>query len=173
LQDFVIPINRSKHGQRPQYQLWRVGPIDKQGHVAQTFVPDITCADGVSWLLHHVYANMGVKPSPGFTLKATATVVNAERIELVNTTDPDEWRQVFQFYEHLVELGQNVSMIEKLWDIVRLVRHEYIYDTNFGMYYRIIGNRFPWMRTEYVTYDLVDPPVAAMADGTGIRTLVV
>jgi len=172
LRDFVFPINASAHGQRPQYQLWRVGPTDKQGRVTETLVRDTTCSDGVGWLLHHISAKMDIKPVPGFVLQATATVVNAERIELVNTTDPEEWRQVVKFYTHLVELRKNVSAVEKLWDVFRLVRHEYVYDTNFGKYYRIFGNRFPWMHTEYTAYQLVDPPSAAQASKETMRIVI-
>lgn len=157
-QDFVYPVNSTSGG--PQYQLWRVVQERWFGQFRQTLVMDTTCSDGASWFLHHVATVLGVTPRPGFKLKGTVALVNADHISLVNRSDPREWHDVVQYYEQFVGLSANITIAAKLVDLLGLVPMKFMYDTNAGTYYQIFGNHFPWFRIEYQDFPLSSPPTS-------------
>eukprot|EP00932_Pfiesteria_piscicida_P009003 SRR837773.19633.p1 GENE.SRR837773.19633~~SRR837773.19633.p1 ORF type:complete len:166 (-),score=39.47 SRR837773.19633:39-536(-) len=67
--DFVRPLNSSLHGQKPQYQVWRVAKKDTAGETNDDMlVGDVTCANGATWLMHFAQTHFGVSPPPGLRL---------------------------------------------------------------------------------------------------------
>lgn len=164
--DFVIPVNSTASATKPQYQLWRVAQFSWFGRPKRTLVEDITCADGAVWFLHHVATKLQVAPRAGFRSTGTATYVDVNRLEPVDTDDPIQWRDVVKFYRKIVDLtSANKSFLHRLFDLMNIaVSRKYVYDTNTKVYYRIHSTTEPWLRFELVEYPLVGPPWLPSSD---------
>merc|ERR1711920_118153 len=103
----------------------------------------------------------------------TVELVDADHVEPVDTSVSTEWNKVVAYYKHVVELTTNVSTVEKIADVLHLIPARYIYDLNAGVYYRIVGNHFPWARPRFSEKTLVPPPAQDSFSVIASPTLVV
>ncbi|CAE7907541.1 unnamed protein product, partial [Symbiodinium microadriaticum] len=72
--DLIPSVNRTAHQSRPLYQLWRVTRREPE----QTLIKDITCGDGINWILHFASTRLQVPVEAGFELKFTSILFHAD-----------------------------------------------------------------------------------------------
>jgi len=171
-QEFIFPFNSSAPGSFPQYELWRLrtppsnadgGQLSSDERKIQ--IHDVTCADGVTWVLHFIEASLGVVRAEKYQLLASTVAVDADALEEVDHTDPNVWADLIRCYENVNDIFHGAGIFRKFWDAHKVLSMQYIYDTNSHKYYRIIGNRFPWFRVEYLPYPVVGPGHRNDVDG--------
>jgi hypothetical protein len=157
--DFVIPLNNSKPGNRPQYHNFKVAHAGFFGKIEKTFIEDLTCNHGALWFIHYL-STLGNPIPPDFQFKGTVALVNAWGVKQVDTTSPWQWKNVVNYYRKLSEVvSSNKSHVRKLLDVVELVvERRYAYDPNSRNYYELIGNFFPWVVFQYDSLTLTGPP---------------
>jgi hypothetical protein len=170
--DLVYPLNRSSHGEGPQYQLWRVSEMSLLGKLGRTFIEDTTCSNGVVWFLHFIEASLGIKLRADFVFHGTAVGVNAQGVSAVNASDTDEWEDVVVYYQGLLRILSTHSKLEELLEVLFEWKPTYVYDSNSRTYYKVIGNHQPWFEAVYVAFPLVAPPYfATPSSGAGASSL--
>mmetsp|Transcript_27019 Transcript_27019/g.58823 ORF Transcript_27019/g.58823 Transcript_27019/m.58823 type:complete len:340 (+) Transcript_27019:24-1043(+) len=163
MQEMVLPVNSTAHGQKPQYQAFRVERTPGNGVPdGDVLISDVTCSQGVSWVLHFFKTSFNLDPPAGYFYRATVGVMHADSIEPVNTTNAVEWAKVLRYYSSLTTLlgPSDASALEKFWDAFEVIRHEYVYDTNAEVYFKIQGNSFPWFHPKYVPVKIEAAPKA-------------
>lgn len=158
--DFVYPVNSTRHGMQPQYQLWRVVSSDFFGRIKKTLVKDITCADGVQWFLNYLKSDLKAPFAADFSFKATVAIYKARSVEQVNTDDPAELYEMLQYWRSLDDLTLGKKTIPgRLLAFVRMMfRHKYVYDNNAGVYYRLFGWGTWLPMAHYIDFPLEGPP---------------
>lgn len=172
--ELVLPINSSTHGGFPQYQLWRVVrtpglrlPKGAEGSLRQhflninTLVGDVTCADGINWVLHFITKDLGVPLRQGFQYRGTTVWANADHIEAVDTSNPEVWQDVLAYFKRQGHLVSGPSFLGELVSLPGIFPIKYIYSANKNMYYRLHGNMPPFLHVEYAPSLLVAPPMLA------------
>jgi hypothetical protein len=157
--DFLTPLNSTSDDIRPQYQLWRVTRFGLLGGPREILVRDVTCQDGAVWFLHHLTSALKVTNEVDWKLRATAVYIHARRVVPVDVSNPEEWKRVVNFYKKLGHmLGKN-TIFSRLLDVAEIIfRRKYVYDTNSGIYYEVLGNYLPWMTFGYPEYPIEGPP---------------
>ncbi|CAJ1370415.1 unnamed protein product [Effrenium voratum] len=149
--EFIPSVNNTAHHTKPLYQLWRA-----QSRTDETLVKDITCGDGVNWILHYAATVLQVKPVAGFELKFTSIVFRADRLDPV---DSSEWTEVVKYFQSLVQfMGPHQSELQRFLEFLHLMPIHYVYDSNAKAYFRVEGNHFPWLEIQYQPIDLEGPP---------------
>lgn len=148
-------VNNTEAGGRPQYMMWRVAHTDSLNRITgPPLIEDLTCTDGTAWLLHYIVNTLHVPLKEGFRLRGTTAVVNAESMELVDQMDAALMQNVSAYFRSLKGLIGNTSAVDKLVDAFEAFPLKYVYDTNAGEYYRLVGNGFPWFQPEFVEFPL-------------------
>ena len=149
--DFIPSVNDTAHLSKPLYQLWRV-----ISHSSETLVKDITCGDGVNWILD--YASRELHATPAFELKYTSIVIRAERISSVRVNGAD-WPAVVKYFEGMSNVTEGKqSALRRVLELLSLMPVHYIYDSNQQAYFKVEGNHFPWLEAEYHAVPLEGPP---------------
>mmetsp|Transcript_43596 Transcript_43596/g.135650 ORF Transcript_43596/g.135650 Transcript_43596/m.135650 type:complete len:339 (-) Transcript_43596:82-1098(-) len=169
--ELVFPVNSTAHGSFPQYQLWRVvrspgaklpgnleGPRKQHVLNLNTMVGDVTCADGINWVLNYIKNDLGVPPHQSFQYKGTTVWVTAHKLEKVDVTDPAAWAEIVSYYSSQRKIVSNVSMVEKVMGLPAFFPMKFIYNANTNTYFRVHGNRPPYMHIEYAPSLLLAPP---------------
>jgi len=155
--EFVLPLNTTAHNNKPTYQLWKVESNDKP---EKTLIKDITCGDGALWILHWLATAAGAQAHADFEFRSTTITFHADRVEKVNIHNATEWAGVVQQFQDMVTLaGKGTSIPERLdeaWKAFAPVK--YVYDSNSGTYFHVIGNRFPFFQVGYELIPLQGPP---------------
>eukprot|EP00933_Yihiella_yeosuensis_P051349 TRINITY_DN49273_c0_g1_i1.p1 TRINITY_DN49273_c0_g1~~TRINITY_DN49273_c0_g1_i1.p1 ORF type:complete len:363 (-),score=46.52 TRINITY_DN49273_c0_g1_i1:55-1038(-) len=159
--DFVLPVNASARHTKPLYQLWKIKSRDRP--LSKTLIRDITCGDGVNWMMHYANTKLGVSLMPHFQYKVTEIVFHADRVEPVDTKVPAAWTDVLQNYKDMVQLVRgNASIWKKFEDIKRVfLPLKYVYDSNSETYFHVVGNRLPFFEATYQATELQGYPWAA------------
>lgn len=148
--DFIPSVNETEHLSKPLYQLWRVE------HDAKTLVKDITCGDGVNWIMD--YASRVLQRAPAFELKFTSIVVKADRIANVHVNGPD-WPVVVKYFQGMSNVTEGKQpLLHRLLEFLHLMPVHYIYDSNAQAYFKVEGNHFPWLEAKYHAVPLEGPP---------------
>lgn len=148
--DFIPSVNETEHLSKPLYQLWRVE------HDAKTLVKDITCGDGVNWIMD--YASRVLQTAPAFELKFTSIVVKADRIANVHVNGPD-WPVVVKYFQGMSNVTEGKQpLLHRLLEFLHLMPVHYIYDSNAQAYFKVEGNHFPWLEAKYHAVPLEGPP---------------
>jgi hypothetical protein len=168
--DFIQHVNSSDIGSGPQYQLWNVANTRGwwRNVPTRSLIKDINCGDGVVWVLHYIATTLGIFPRTGFVMRHTTAVVPATAVEPADTNDRKVWADIIAYYTLLVGLKSDRSIFQKLIDIWRYLPVRYIYDTNSGTYYRVHGNKFPYMHTKLVERQLEGPPAGMWKNAGGL-----
>jgi len=157
LSDFVWHLNHTEHGAKPSYQLWKV--VSGISGQEQTLVPDITCGQGVAWVLNYATTKLGATLRTGFELRYTTTVLNVGHIEPVNVSDVSEWRSLVEFYKLQKQVTQSgTSTWQKILDLFRVLPAKYVYDSNAKVYYKLFDCAFPWVEVQYDVTPIEAPP---------------
>lgn len=173
-EDLVLKVNSTAHGAWPQYQLWRVarptGIFDRpKGNI---LVQDITCGDGAMWVLHYIATTLNVPLQKGLRFRSTATVLLADAVQAVDTSDPKQMEDVIQYFTEMAALTKNTSALDKVLDVLDLLPPRYAYDTNRRVYYRLMGSRFPYVHTMFIDAPLAGPSQVELANEDGAALLV-
>lgn len=154
--NFVRALNSSAPDRPPLYQLWRVVHRERRHEV---MVGDITCGNGVNWALNYANSTMGLSFTPGFKLASTIVTVPATAVMPVNVSDPAEWSSVVHFFRSLGGLAdKKQNFFQKLMDVLQVLPLHYVYDGNAHIYYRVIGNKFPYFQAHLEVMQLAPPP---------------
>lgn len=158
--NFVGVANRTTHNKQSQYQLWRVAKIGWSGNIEKTFVPDITCNNGAVWFLHYLHTEIKAAFPTDFIFKGTATVLKADSVQKVDTSDAAEVKKMMHYFAVLANLvGAKSSIFERLKAFTEWAPpHKYVYDSNSQEYYQLFGNGLPWIEFKYTEFPLAGPP---------------
>lgn len=154
--DFVAPLNSTNGSAFPQYNLWRV---ESRSKPTETLVQDITCGNGVTWAINYLRDEHKVAFAP-VLLQVTRISINAEAIRHVNTSVPNEWSKVMEYYSAFVkECSGKTSLLEHILLFFQVTPFRYVYDANTQSYVEILGNRIPYFRADYEEIkDTASPP---------------
>ncbi|CAE7634834.1 cln5 [Symbiodinium pilosum] len=151
---FIPSVNRTAHHNRPLYQLWRV--VRRQPE--ELLVKDITCGDGINWILHFATTKLGVSVTPGFELKFTSILFHADRLNPVEVGG-EQWPDVVKYFNGMIHaMESNQTSLERLLDVLHLMPIHFVYDGNAKAYFQVIGNHFPWLSAQYRSANLEGPP---------------
>jgi len=140
----VLPFNGTGIGSEPQYQLWNLAP--------NFDVKDVTCADGVVWVLHFIATQLkaDVLSKLGDFRTTTLDVTNADLLEPVNMSNPEHKAKVVKFYRKQVEIwGKDASLFRRVFDFFQVFPMKYIHSAATGTYYRVRGPKFPSVFTGF------------------------
>lgn len=169
LNQFIVPLNSTASDMPPQYQLWRVvKPSTFPWGDSKVLIPDVTCADGVNWILHYLSKLAHVPLLPDFKLRGTSVFLSADRVLRVSQEDSAAWADMNEYFSTLKDLiSANKTEIERLHDVVSLARDtKYVHDGNTGEYYMLVGSR-DRVHFSYRDYQLEGPP---FQKNTSLRT---
>lgn len=160
--DFIPAVNDTAHQSKPLYQLWRV---ETRGVETSPLVKDITCGDGVNWILD--FSSRVLLTPPLFELKYTSIVVYADRISKIPVNGKD-WPDLIQYFQGMSEVtGGKEAVWHRLLEFLHLMPVHYVYDSNAKAYYKVEGNHFPWLESKYHAVPLEGPPKPAAKPGQG------
>lgn len=151
-------------GARPTYNLFRVDqhswwPWTKE----RTLISDVTCVEGPHWFLNWGATTGSLTLTQlNFVMRGTTVILHADRVEPVDTSDLAAWADVVAYYSRQVAVFEAGSAWERIRRIFRAVPVRYVYDGNAaggkGVYYRLHGNRFPFVTFKYKAQPLHPPP---------------
>lgn len=167
---FIGHVNSSDLNSGPQYQLWNIANTEGwwRDRPTKSLIGDVTCTDGVVWVLHYIAKTLGVFPRTGFVIRGTQVVVPASAVEPVDTRDDKVWADIVAYYTRLVGLKSNINIFWKLYYVWRLIPARYVYDTNSRTYYRVHGNSFPYMHIKNIERELTGPPTHVWEESAGL-----
>jgi len=152
--DLIPSVNRTAHQSRPLYQLWRVTRREPE----QTLIKDITCGDGINWILHFASTRLQVPVEASFELKFTSILFHADRLNPV-AVGSEQWPDVVKYFEGMIQaMASHQTLLERLLEMLHLMPVHFVYDSNAKAYFQVIGNHFPWLSAEYRTVPLEGPP---------------
>jgi len=162
--DVVLPYNGTGPGTLPHYQLWRMQPA-----IADYYVRDTTCADGVAWILHYIATHLNVKPGPGLLhFRSSSVVPRSYKLRPINASETEIWASMVKYYERQIELvrgvsvdGEHASALTRLVDAFSEVPMKYVYDAGTAKYYEIFVGRlliFPFFRFTFNDKSMASPP---------------
>jgi len=171
VKDFLLPLNRSTHHQKPLYQVWKIVKRDRE---EELLVKDLTCGDGANWFLNYANKFLGVQLESGFSLSFTSFVFRVDKVEPVKTDDTAEWAKVIKYFQEMVQFaGKGRSVLERGEDLLKLMPLKYVYDSNSNTYLEVFGDNFPWFQATYDKKALEGPPWTARETMAGESALVV
>lgn len=171
VKQFVLPLNRSAHGKKPLYQLWKIVTRDTKEDL---LVRDITCGDGANWFLNYANKFLSVQLESEFSLKSTSFVFRVDKVEPVRTQNATEWDKVVNYFVEMIKFaGKGQSVLERGEDLLKLMPLKYVYDSNSNTYFEVFGDNFPWFKARYDDRALEGPPWSAHSMMANESTLVV
>lgn len=171
VKDFLLPLNRSVHHEKPLYQLWKIVTRDNKEDV---LVGDITCGDGVNWFLNYANKFLRVQLETEFSPSYTSFVFRVDKVEPVKTQDATEWAKVVKYFQEMIQFaGKGQSVLQRGEDLLKLMPLKYVYDSNSDTYFEVFGDNFPWFQARYEKRALEGPPWTAHGTLADKSTLVV
>eukprot|EP00439_Symbiodinium_sp_Y106_P039898 s2022_g4.t2 len=112
--DLIPSVNRTAHQSRPLYQLWR----------------DITCGDGINWILHFASTRLQVPVEASFELKFTSILFHADRLNPV-AVGSEQWPDVVKYFEGMIQaMASHQTLLERLLEMLHLMPVHFVYDSN-------------------------------------------
>merc|ERR1712039_223970 len=89
----------------------------------------------------------------------TVVYIHAHHIVPADVSNPETWKDIVNFYKKLKDMLGKVSIFSRLLDVAEIIfKRKYVYDTNAGIYYEVVGSQLPWMTFGYPEFPLEGPP---------------
>ncbi|CAJ1361387.1 unnamed protein product [Effrenium voratum] len=153
--EFIPAVNETSPATKPLYQLMRAESTTN----GETLVKDITCGDGTNWILNFCKDKLGVAPYPGFEFKSTNIVFRADHLEPVDANSPEVVAYFTELSDFLGPRTTEETAVPRYLEFLYFSQVHYVYDSNIKTYYKVEGNRFPWVEIQYRALPLESPRV--------------
>merc|ERR1712217_114966 len=91
-----------------------------------------------------------------FRFSDTRVVFTAQDVAIVERNGA-EWPIVVESYKRMIRFFTD-PILEKPFDLARFFPVQALYDGNSGIYYKLIGNHFPYMEMLFEDEQICSPP---------------